>query len=99
MNSECVESAFMISSMLHEMPNICSERSSNKFFKKMIENYEKNVNFNKKYFLTMESNKDIIYFAALDLEQGDWNACYNLLLQVNIWNSFTNKVDVQNRIK
>ncbi len=34
----------------------------------MIENYEKNVINYFKYFLTMETNKDIIYFAALDLE-------------------------------
>ena len=43
LHADSVEAAFMISSMLYEMPNICSERSSSKFFKKMLENYEKNV--------------------------------------------------------
>ena len=33
----------MISSMLFEMPNICSERQSSKFFKKMLEQYERTV--------------------------------------------------------
>jgi len=69
-----VEAAFIISSMLFEMPNICAGGSSSKFFKKMIENYEKN------HFVSMESNKDIIYFAALALEKGEWRNCYDLLM-------------------
>ena len=43
LNSESVEAAFMISSMLYEMPNICQEKQSSKFFKKLLESYERNV--------------------------------------------------------
>lgn len=57
-NAEDVEAAFMISSMAHEMPLICSKRGVNKFFKKLIDNYEKN------HFVSVESNKDFVYVAS-----------------------------------
>ena len=47
----------------------------------------------------MESNKDIIYYAALALEKGEWQICYELLLQINIWTSIMNKDQVKERIK
>lgn len=43
-NVDHIEAAFMVSSMIHEMPVISSKRQSNKFFKKLLDNYEKNVN-------------------------------------------------------
>jgi len=57
-NCERVEICFMTSSMLIEMPMIYSKRSNSKFFKKLLDNYEKN------HFFTKESFKDVIYFAS-----------------------------------
>jgi len=57
-NAEEVEAAFMISSMIHDMPMICSKRGGNKFFKKLLDNYEKN------HFVSIESNKDFVYMAS-----------------------------------
>lgn len=65
-NVDHIEAAFMISSMIHEMPVISSKRQSNKFFKKLLDNYEKN------HFISVESNKDFIYVASQELEKGDW---------------------------
>lgn len=78
MHVEHVEAAFMISSMIHEMPMISSKRATNKFFKKLLDNYEKN------HFVSVESNKDFIFVASQELEKGDWQASYEQLLQVSL---------------
>lgn len=72
-NCDQVEISFMISSMLIEMPIIQSKKSNSKFFKKLLDNYEKN------HFYTRESFKDVVYFASQELEKGDWKSCYEIL--------------------
>ena len=63
-NCERVEICFMTSSMLIEMPMIYSKRSNSKFFKKLLDNYEKNVNIFKLAFLHLRKfqRRDLLCF-------------------------------------
>lgn len=93
-NADAVEMAFMISSMLYEMPIILSKKNvQNRSFKKIQDQHEKS------HFVTMESNKDIIYFAGQHLEKGDWERCLNLLSSLTVSKVLFESPEVEETIR
>jgi translation initiation factor 3 subunit C len=87
-NTELVEAVHLIGAMLLEVPNIVAEqfdatkKQATKFFRKNFEVY-------KNFYGPPETSRDIIMVAGKALQQGNWKACYDYLMSVNIWNKLT----------
>jgi len=86
---ELVDTVYLISAMLIEIPNIVQETKVNmykaisKIFRKICENYDKSQ-FNG----PPDTYKDYIYAASKELKRGDWKNCFRLMNDIPIINRY-----------
>lgn len=102
---ELIESVFLITAMLLEIPHLAGDnyydinwKPINKNFRKLLEYYQRIP-----YLGPPETYKDYIYAASQQLVRGNWKRCYDYLMKLNMWNKVfdekTTKVNLLLRVK
>lgn len=95
-NTDAIEAAFMISTML-------VETSSNKQMSLDLSKRRFQSLSSKKYFRQVEdrqivtpeeSTKDFLFAATVALGEGKWKECHKALTSLDIWNLFENKESI-----
>ena len=102
LNIDLIESAYLISAMLVEVPVVSKQRhtimenAGARHFRKVMQDFERRNVLGIPY----DNVKDHIARAAHRLQEGDWQECYNLIEGMNIWRLQTeNKQDLLAALK
>ncbi|KAI5119955.1 hypothetical protein M0805_002144 [Coniferiporia weirii] len=86
-NTELLEAAFLVSSMLVEIPLLASIDSEEQKRKVVSKPFRRLLDFADRQVFTgpPESTRDHIMQASKALQEGDWEKCRELVLSIKIW--------------
>ncbi|KAF8647036.1 hypothetical protein AX16_006873 [Volvariella volvacea WC 439] len=86
-NTELLEAAFLVSSMLVEIPLLASIDSEEAKRKAISKPFRRLLDFAEKQVFTgpPESTRDHIMQASKALQDGDWERCRDLIQSIKIW--------------
>lgn len=87
-NTELLEAAFLVSSMLVEIPLLASIDSEEQRRKAVSKPFRRLLDFADRQVFTgpPESTRDHIMQASKALQEGDWEKCRDLIQSIKIWN-------------
>lgn len=86
-NTELLEAAFLVSSMLVEIPLLASLDSEDQKRKVISKPFRRLLDFADRQVFTgpPESTRDHIMQASRALQEGDWQSCRDLVQSIKIW--------------
>lgn len=86
-NTELLEAAFLVSSMLTEIPLLASIESEEQKRKIVSKPFRRLLDFADRQVFTgpPESTRDHIMQASKALQEGDWERCRDLVYSIKIW--------------
>lgn len=86
-NTELLEAAFLVSSMLIEIPLLASIESEEQKRKVVSKPFRRLLDFADRQVFTgpPESTRDHIMQASKALQEGDWERCRDLVYSIKIW--------------
>ncbi|KAH8117064.1 eukaryotic translation initiation factor 3 subunit 8 [Phellopilus nigrolimitatus] len=86
-NTELLEAAFLVSSMLVEIPMLASIDSEEQKRKAVSKPFRRLLDFADRQVFTgpPESTRDHIMQASKALQEGDWEKCRDLIQSIKIW--------------
>ncbi|CAL1706985.1 unnamed protein product [Somion occarium] len=86
-NTELLEAAFLVSSMLVEIPLLASIDSEEQKRKTISKSFRRLMDFADRQVFTgpPESTRDHIMQASKALQDGDWEKCRDLIQDIKIW--------------
>ncbi|KAI0074152.1 eukaryotic translation initiation factor 3 subunit 8 [Panus rudis PR-1116 ss-1] len=86
-NTELLEAAFLVSSMLVEIPLLASIDSEEQRRKTISKSFRRLMDFADRQIFTgpPESTRDHIMQASKALQDGDWEKCRDLIQSIKIW--------------
>lgn len=96
-NTELLEAAFLVSSMLIEIPLLASIESEELKRKTVSKPFRRLLDFADRQVLTgpPESTRDHIMQASKALQEGDWQRCRDLINSISVWNLMPEVAEVK----
>lgn len=96
-NTELLEAAFLVSSMLVEIPLLASIDSEEQKRKAISKPFRRLLDFADRQVFTgpPESTRDHIMQASKALQDGDWEKCRDLIQSIKIWSLMPEAVTVK----
>lgn len=99
-NTEMLEAAFLVSSMLVEIPLLASIDSEDQRRKVISKPFRRLLDFADRQVFTgpPESTRDHIMQASKALQEGDWRHCQELVRSIKVWNLLADSDTVKEEI-
>lgn len=99
-NTELLEAAFLVSSMLVEIPLLASIDSDEMKRKAISKPFRRLLDFADKQVFTgpPESTRDHIMQASKALQDGDWERCRDLIQSIKIWSLMPESASVKDML-
>jgi len=96
-NTELLEAAFLVSSMLVEIPLLASIESEEQKRKAISKPFRRLLDFADRQVFTgpPESTRDHIMQASKALQDGEWEKCRDLIQSIKIWSLMPEAVSVK----